>query len=326
MTKEATSNVRAVSGSAPSSRDARPVTAVVLTYRRPRLAGDVVRGLLHEEGFPPERIVVVVNAEGGLDEPQLEASVRMVRLPVNLGPAGGFRAGLEAAFEDGTTQWAYLCEDDVGLFNLPTPRVSTVLEQLGPACDAATDGVGAVVAYGRRFVGRGHSVNVVPELGAPRFVPVDVAPWGATLVARAAVERGVLPATKWFFGFEDFDFFFRLRAAGLSVLLDTESARAVARAQTSAGREAAFSTDRPGDADEPWRAYYFARNYFHLARAHGSASWQAWHLAYSARRLQLAASNAERRATLHGLVDGVRGRWGPHPRYSRTTGELDPPS
>jgi hypothetical protein len=132
-----------------------------------------------------------------------------------------------------------------------------------------------------------------------------------------------LPAPEWFFGFEDFDYFLRVRAAGLQVLLDSESARTAAKAQTSAGREAALVRGRPVDADEPWRAYYLARNYFHLARAHGSASWQAWHLAYSARRLQLAGSNAERSATLHGLVDGVRGRWGQHPRYTRTIGEFD---
>jgi GT2 family glycosyltransferase len=252
--------------------------------------------------------------------------VRTIRLPANVGPAGGFRAGLEAAFDDGTTDWAYLCEDDVGLFDLPTPRVSAVLQKLGQEFARAPQTVGAVVAYGRRFVGRGHSVNVVPEPADPPFVPVDVAAWGATLVSRAVVDRGVLPATEWFFGFEDFDFFCRVRASGLSVLLDSESARAAASVQTSHGRQAALSTDRPDDAEEPWRAYYVARNYFHLARAHGSGSWLAWHLAYSARRLQVASSNAERRAMVHGLWDGVRGRWGPHPRYLRTTGEREPPA
>ncbi len=245
------------------------MTAVVLTYRRPRLAGEVVRALLHQEGFPPDRVVLVVNRDGGLDDPQLEASVRTIRLPANLGPAGGFRAGLEAAFEDSTTEWAYLCEDDVGLFNLPTPRVSPVLGRLSRHCGGETDNVGAVVAYGRRFVGRGNSVNVVPEPGAPPFVPVDVAAWGATLVARSVVERGVLPGPEWFFGFEDFDFFLRLRASGLRVLLDTESARAAARVQTSAGRAAALTTDRPGDAEEPWRAYYVAAKLLSL----GTGPW-----------------------------------------------------
>lgn len=309
-----------------SANDLSSVTAVVLTYRRPRLAGEVVRALLEKEAFPPDRVVLVVNGDGGLDDPRLEASVRTIRLPFNSGPAGGFRAGLQAAFDDRETKWAYLCEDDVGLFNLPTPRVSDLLGRLGQESAVDIERVGAVVAYGRRFAGRGNSVNVVPDSGAPPFVPVDVAAWGATLVSRAVVERGVLPAPQWFFGFEDFDFFFRLRASGLRVLLDSESARAAAGVQTSVGRDAAVSRDRPSDAEEPWRAYYFARNYLHLARAHGSWSWQAWHIAYSARRLQLAATNEERKATLHGLIDGLLGRWGRHSRYGRTTGERDPPT
>jgi GT2 family glycosyltransferase len=67
---------------------------VVVTHRRPRLAGQVVRGLLDIEQLGAQQVVVVVNGEGGLDDPALEARVRMVRLADNLGPAGGFRAGL----------------------------------------------------------------------------------------------------------------------------------------------------------------------------------------------------------------------------------------
>ena len=227
---------------------------------------------------------MVVNGSGGLDDPALEASVRMVRLERNTGPAGGFRAGLVAAFEDPDVRWAYLCEDDVGLFDLPTPRVARLVDLLEGEAKLAT--TGAVVAYGRRFVGRGHSVNVVPAPDDPALVPVDVACWGATLVSRRVVERGVLPDEAWFFGYEDFDFFCRVRAAGLGVLVDTESARAAAEVQTLSGRDQALSGDRPVDADEPWRAYYVARNFFHLARAHGRPNWLAWHLAYSARRMQ----------------------------------------
>jgi GT2 family glycosyltransferase len=311
-----------VSGEAPDSSNVSGVTAVVLTHRRPRLAGSVVRSLLSQEGFEPAQIVVVVNGSGGLDDPALEAAVRMVRLRRNTGPAGGFRAGLLAAFENPDVRWAYLCEDDVGLFDLPTPRVARLIGLL--ESDPAQESTGAVVGYGRRFVGRGHSVNVVPDQGDPALVPVDVACWGATLVSRRVVERGVLPDEAWFFGVEDFDFFCRLRAAGFGVMADTESARVAAEVQTNSGRDRALSAERPVDADEPWRAYYVARNFFHLARAHGTASWLAWHLVYSARRMQLASSAAERRATLHGLLDGLRRRYGPHPRYLRDTGEYAP--
>ena len=315
----ATSIVRSVPAQVTAGLDG--VVAVVLTYRRPMLAGQLVRSLLDVEGFRPDQILVVVNGDGGLDDPALEASVRVLRLSSNLGPAGGFRAGLEAAFDDEATRWAYLCEDDVGLFNLPAPRVAAVIDRLRRSGSGAGETIGAVVAYGRRFTNRGHSINFVPGSVDPPFVRVDVAAWGATLVSREVLERGVLPATEWFFGYEDFDFFCRVRAEGLAVVVDSQSAVAAERVQTLRGRNDALSKDRPLDAEEPWRAYYVARNFFHLARAHGSPSWLAWHLAYSVRRLQLASSGAERRATVHGLFDGLRGRWGPHPRYTRSIGE-----
>ena len=58
-------------GGAAADRPPGSVTAVVLTYRRPRLAGDVVRSLIADEGFDPDRVVVVVNGDGGLDDPGL---------------------------------------------------------------------------------------------------------------------------------------------------------------------------------------------------------------------------------------------------------------
>jgi hypothetical protein len=320
-------------GSPLGKKDASPgpqvagVTAVVLTYMRPRLAGDVTRSLGTLEGLSDARIIVVVNGLGGLDDPQLEANVRMVRLPNNTGPAGGFRKGMEVAFSDPTTTWVYLCEDDIGLFSLPTPRIASVLARVDGAHDTKAP-IGAVVAYGRRFVGRGaHTVNVVPPVGRPGDMEaVDVACWGATLLSRAVFEAGILPDPTWFFGLEDFDFFCRVREAGFAVLADGEAARSVASQQTSSGRDQAIRSERPSDADEGWRSYYHARNSIELTRRHGHPSWYAWQLAYSARHLQKARSQAERSAILHGLWDGARGRMGENPRYARRVGEFDSPS
>jgi GT2 family glycosyltransferase len=302
------------------------VTAVVVTHLRPRLAGATVRSLIEVEGFSPDRVVVVVNGEGGLDDPALEKSVRMVRLPSNTGPAGGFRRGLTEAFADTATEWAYLCEDDMVLLHLPVPRVAGLLARFalrGRAGGDAARAVGAIVAFGRVFVPRsGHTVNVVPRRGLPGdLADVEVSTWGATLVSRAVVEAGVLPDPQLFFGFEDFDFYCRLRAAGFSVLVDVPCARQVAHRQTLVARDAALRDHRPIDADEPWRAYYLARNFFTLARRHGRRSWYAWHVLYSIRRLQLAPSRAERLATVRGLMDGIRGRLGVEPRYRREIGE-----
>ncbi len=303
--------------------DPARVTAIVLTHMRPRLAGDVVRSLLGSEAFRGDQVVAVVNGPGGLDDPALEAAVRMVRLPANRGPAGGFRAGMEAAFADPDTRWAYLCEDDIGLFDLPSPRVASVLRRVRQAESSASP-VGAVVAYGRNFVGRGaHTVNVVPPVGPPgELTPVDVACWGATLVSRSVFEAGVLPDERLFFGLEDFDFFCRVRKAGFRVVVDGEAARAVADQQTSVGRRRAIGSARPGDVDESWRSYYHARNSIELARRHGRPDWYAWHALYSLRHLQRARRGAERSAIARGLWDGMLGRLGEHPRYSRKVGEF----
>jgi hypothetical protein len=252
----------------------------------------------------------------------------MHRLPENLGPAAGFGAGLIEAFSDPSIDWAYLCEDDVGLFDLPGPRVTDVLERTAASVTSpASRPVGAVVSYGRTFVPRtGYAENTVPPDDAPHgLAPVEVACWGATLVARAVVEAGVAPDPDWFFGYEDFDFFVRVRSAGFTVLVDAVAARAVAGQQTSGGRARALGGDRPVDAAEAWRAYYVARNFFTFARRHGRPGWIAWHLAYSARRLQLAGSGAERAAYVRGLYDGIRGRLGHNPRYQSEKGELPRP-
>jgi GT2 family glycosyltransferase len=149
--------------------------------------------------------------------------------------------------------------------------------------------------------------------------------WAATLVSRRVVQAGVLPDPALFFGFEDFDFFCAIRDAGFSLLVDARSARRVMAYQTGAGRDEALGSQRPTDAEEPWRAYYVARNFFALARRHGRPAWIGWHLLYSGRRLQLATSGAERRAILSGLLHGALRRTGRNPRYLRVVGERPAP-
>jgi GT2 family glycosyltransferase len=295
----------------------------VLTHKRPRLATDAVRSLVLKEGVPPDRVVVVVNGAGGLEDKELEARVRLVRLPRNLGPAGGFGVGMEVAFGDPSVKWAYLCEDDVGLFSLPSPRLANIVERAEAHGRQPGRPVGAVVAYGRRFDGRGaHTVNLVPPEGSPNeLVPVDVAMWGATLLAREVFDAGIQPDEKWFFEFEDFDFFCRVRQGGFDVLVDALSARSVAEQQTSAGRSEALASHRPTDEREPWRSYYKTRNTVLLTKRHGHPSWHVWNLAFAARNLQKATGRDARRAILHGLWDGARGRFGEHPDYGRTEGE-----
>lgn len=324
----------------PPSSPLSSVVAVVVTHRRPRLATQVVTSLLEEEGLAPDQVLLVVSGEGGLTDPSLEAAITVLRLPDNPGPAAGFREGMLAATRRPGTRWLYLSEDDIGLFGLPGPRIGRLLAALGRV-EASADGapVGAVVAYGRDLNRRtGHTTvhQVSPDgpgddgtrsssgfdpAAAAGFDPVAAAPWGASLVSREVIDAGILPDDAWFFGYEDFDFWYRLQAAGFRLLVDRASAAHVSRYMSLAGREQAFAGQRPGDVEEPWREFYTSRNFFLLARRHGPPTWVAAHLAYSARRLQLAPTGRARLAILHGLLEGARGHTGKHPRYGRSRGE-----
>jgi hypothetical protein len=282
-----------------------------------------VRSLIDREGLSPDRVVVVVNGSGGLEDPELEERVQMVRLDRNLGPAGGFAAGIKAAFDHPSTRWAYLCEDDIGLYSLPSPRLADVLRRA--ECLGAAHGtpVGAVVAFGRRFAGRGvHTLNHVPAKGIPyELERVDVGSWGATLLAREVYDAGVLPDPEWFFGLEDFDFYCRVRQGGFEVMVDAISARAVAGEQTSFGRAGTQESQRPTNEHEVWRQYYHFRNSIEMVRRHGHPSWHLWQLAYAVRHLLAATAGEERLAIVRGLWDGARGRLGENPRYGRSVGE-----
>lgn len=295
------------------------VGAVVLTYRRRRLATQVVRGLIDQEGFDPSKVIVVVNGEGGLDDDRLAQAVEVIELPTNLGPAGGFRVGLEAAVARGV-EWVYLCEDDIGLFDLPRPRLAGILERL--ACEPRNETIGGVVAYGRKLDPRtGRSRPFVPGAGDGSFPEVDVAAWGASLVRCEVAAKGILPDDEWFFGFEDFDFWLKMRGAGYRLVLDGEAARDVADRVFYEQRDENLRTSRPIDAEEPWRRYYEARNFMALRQRHGRASWTRSHVLMTVRRAQLSPTWAHRRAAFHGLWDGLRGRLGMNPRYTRRTGE-----
>ena len=248
------------------------VSAVVLTHRRPRLATAVVRSLIEREGFPARSGGGGGQRDRGARGPPCWSPAcdwsdcrATSGRPVDSVP-GWRRRSPTRPFTGRTcarTTWG----------SSPSPARGWPMSSAGPRVVAGCpeSPIGAVVAYGRRFVGRGaHTVNLVPPAGDPcELVPVDVASWGATLLARPVFDAGILPDPEWFFGLEDFDFFCRVRAGGFEVLVDGVSARAVADQQTSAGRAGALGPDRPTDEREPWRSYYHARNSIMLARRHG---------------------------------------------------------
>jgi GT2 family glycosyltransferase len=295
-------------------------TAVVLTYRRPRHAARVVRSLLQDEGVPASQVIVVVNGEGGLDDPTLERTVTMLTLEENIGPAGGFAMAFRFVRGIAESPWIYAREDD-GAFGGPgSARLGRVIERV-EAFEREVPGppVGVVVASGWNVDPRtGRTTrHRVDDLSAS-FEEVDFGAWDATLVSRRVVDAGIIPDESLFWWAEELDFCLRVKRAGFRVLVDVPT---VLGRERGSDLPAETRPALPTRADEPWCSYYMARNGFLVGRRLGTARWIVWHLLKSARRFQLAPSNAHRLAILRGLADGIRGRSGRHASFMRKVGE-----
>jgi GT2 family glycosyltransferase len=290
---------------APGNALSSSAVAVVLTYRRPQWASQVVRDLLGSEGLDPSEVVLVVNGEGGLDDPELEKAISVLSLPSNLGPAGAFAEAMKYARDRSTAPWIYLCEDDqTDYHGLPSPRLRSLIDEVerfqrevpGPP-------VGGVLASGRNVdmrTGRTHRLDV--SSSGARLHEADFGPWWGTLLSRSVVDEGIYPDENLFWWAEDLEFWLRVRATGFRVLVDRVSHKA-ARHKASSG--------------EPWCGYYMARNQFYLRRRYGNFRWTILHLMKTVRRLQLAPSRAHRLAIVKGFADGLRGRLGRNTEFSR---------
>ena len=280
------------------------VKAILLTYRRPDGASRVLDDLLENEGLDPAQILLAVNGDGGLLDSAPEGEIEVLRLAENLGPAGGFARSLEHARATSEAPWFYLCEDDQARHDLPAGRIADLIEAVERfERDVPGPPVGAVVASGRHIDLRtGRTSNHVFGPRGARFEEVDYGPFFGALLSRRVLGARVVPDEDLFWWAEDLDFSLRIREAGFRVLVDTVAQKA---------------TRDKGSSNEPWCGYYMARNNFHLRRRYGGVRWDAWHILKSARRLQRAPTNAHRIAILRGFLDGVRGRRGRHPEFSR---------
>jgi GT2 family glycosyltransferase len=148
--------------------------------------------------------------------------------------------------------------------------------------------------------GRTHPLHI-PSSG-DRLQEADFGPWWGALLSRRVVEDGLYPDEDLFWWAEDLEYWLRVRAGGFRVLVDRVS-HGAARNKASSG--------------EPWCGYYIARNQFYLRRRYGNFRWTILHALKSARRFQLAPSKAHRAAIVRGFRDGLRGRTGRNPEFSR---------
>lgn len=236
------------------------VCAVVLTYNRPALLR-VCLGHLLAQTRPPDEILVVDNASTD-DTVEMLArdfpGVRVLALPVNVGAAGGFEAGMARAYAAGF-DWLWLMDDDA----YPQPDA---LERLLAPPQGGPAAVRVPLPRGERgeFYGlwhwdRGRAISLEPEsLGSGSTVPLFA--FIGPLVSRSVVERIGLPYGDYFIDTFDLEYGMRLQQAGLRAALVPGSVIDHQMGQVRRARRLGLGRERDCYWGPEWRLYYSTRN------------------------------------------------------------------
>ncbi|HEY8478898.1 MAG TPA: glycosyltransferase [Spirillospora sp.] len=211
----------------PGARADAPVTAVVVTYERRELLAEALAAL-GAQTRAPDRIVVVDNASADGTAAMVTErfpDADLLRLPRNLGGAGGFSAGIARAL-DGDAALLWLLDDDT----VPEPgALEALLTARRRAAD--DDGVPPTLVASRVVWtdGRDHPMNTPrpkPRATADErriadaagCVPIRSASFVSVLVDAAAVRERGLPVAAYFLWNDDFEFTTRLLRGRRGVL------------------------------------------------------------------------------------------------------------
>ncbi len=280
-------------------------TAVIVSYNRRELLLEAVEAVLAQD-VPVSRLVVVDNAsdDGSADAVQHAfPSVDIVRMPVNLGGAGGFAVGMAVAVQS-DSDWVWVMDDDT----IPTPTAHSAL-LTAVSADGLIDVAGSKVVW---TDGREHPMNTPrrkpfvrgPEARAARAAGVTAvrsSSFVSMMIRSDAIRRRGLPVADYFIWNDDFEYSTRLLRGRRGVFVP---ASVVVHKTRVLGAT---------DADPGERFYYEVRNKMWMfLRSHGLAPWEkAVYGASSVRRWIRTFVRSSDRATLRsglrrGLRDGFR--------------------
>lgn len=272
-----------------STEAGRSVACVIVTYgRREQL---VRRTVVAAQASPAVKCVIVV--DNGCNRPVSpedfapEPRVDIVRLPSNLGSAGGFHAGITAAQRLEDVQFVLILDDDnvgedgfldrllalhtalgatddIGLCALRRDRgiYPTLLADQNAVAIRANSFLNFHLAslpskLWRRIArsGRPHPDNY----GEFHLRRIETAPYGGLLLPIAAVRKVSPPNKEFVLYSDDHDYSLRLTDAGVVIYLTDvgciNDAEELWDKPSTSARSALVSPDAPA-----WRLYYACRN------------------------------------------------------------------
>jgi len=293
------------------------IHAFMVTYRRVESTVAAVAALL-AQSRPPDTIIVVNNGDeadgAAITAAHPSARVRVVNAGDNIGPAGGWELGVRTVLADANDgDWLLMADDEA-----PPPDHATIerlleFAQGQVAIDPTVAGVGLV---GGRFDRRTGTTVRLSDAELVGCVDVDTIGGGHWPLLRVAAIRSVqLPDPTLFFGFEELEYFLKIREAGLRLIVDGAAWQGL---RVRWDRVGTSNTTLRRTALSPWRAYYSTRNQILIAHRFGTrtARWRAAGLGAaragrSLIRRDIASSNAHLRGVWDGLLERRGRTWAP---------------
>jgi rhamnopyranosyl-N-acetylglucosaminyl-diphospho-decaprenol beta-1,3/1,4-galactofuranosyltransferase len=237
------------------------VAVVVVTYNRADLLGRMLDGLAAQT-HQPDAVIVVDNASVDHTRDVLDAhaglGLQRIHLETNTGGAGGFRAGVQAAYDQGFDR-VWLMDDDV----VPAPDCLALLMAEDEAClmSVREDTDGHLVEKAATEFDLTHPWSVHPKRGTvqsaygsrtamPPRVQIENIAFEGFLVRREVLEAVGLPDASFFIFYDDVDFALRARRAGYRIWAVRD---AVLVRQLDFNQQHALDT---------WKGFYMYRNLF----------------------------------------------------------------
>ena len=239
------------------------IYAVIVTFNRLAVLKRSMEAV-RAQTRTPDSIIVVNNCSTYgtaeyLDGLAAAGAVVHLPLPRNVGGAGGFKAGLKYAVEDGC-DWAWLMDDDT----IPRPDA---LAQLELASSAAPD-VGFVCSKAVWTDGKVHRMNIPGFYAPSKYEPINrfsrpdcpvftcsQATFVSFMVSAVAVRKVGLPLEELFIWSDDIEYSRRIVKEGGMLGMYIDDSIVVHATATNTGGTWATSPQ-----SECWKFFYQARN------------------------------------------------------------------
>ena len=236
------------------------VAVVIVTFNRADLLGRMLDGLAHQT-HAPDAVFVVDNASSDHTRGVLarnDLPLRVTHCDDNLGGAGGFRLGMELAYDAGFDR-IWLMDDDV----VPAPDCLAVLMAQDEAClmSVREDTRGDLAEKAAVDFDLRHPLAIKPKRASvesaygdrasmPALVELQNVAFEGFLFRRDVIDAIGVPDASFFIFYDDVDYAIRVRRAGWRIWAVRD---AVLVRQLDFDQQHALDT---------WKGFYMFRNLF----------------------------------------------------------------